>query len=169
MSSAKSLAWIAIGTNQGNAQAIYKRAIQRLGNHPRGLKLLGQSSAYRTEPVGKVRQPWFINGVVLVETSCGPKTILRILHRIETSFGRNRRREKRWGPRRLDLDLLFYEQRIIRSKSLILPHPYLHLRRFVLTPLSQLSPNLFHPVLGKTVDILLRDVDDAARVERLRF
>jgi 2-amino-4-hydroxy-6-hydroxymethyldihydropteridine diphosphokinase len=169
LSSSKSLAWIAIGTNQGNAQALYQRAIQRLGNHPRGMRLLGQSSAYRTEPVGMVRQPWFINGVVLVETSYGPKTILRVLHRIETSFGRNRSREKRWGPRRLDLDLLFYEQRVIRTKNLILPHPSLHLRRFVLTPLAQLSPNLFHPMFGKTVDILLRDVDDAARVERLHF
>jgi 2-amino-4-hydroxy-6-hydroxymethyldihydropteridine diphosphokinase len=132
-----------------------------------GVELLAQSSPYRTQPVSTVRQPWFINGVVVVKTVWGPKTLLRILHGIETSFGRNRCREQRWGPRRLDLDLLFYGERIIRSKSLELPHPRLHLRRFVLTPLAEVSPGLLHPIIGKTVDILLRDVDDASGVERV--
>ncbi|MBF0448682.1 MAG: 2-amino-4-hydroxy-6-hydroxymethyldihydropteridine diphosphokinase [Magnetococcales bacterium] len=160
-------AWIAIGTNQGNASALYRRAVERLRHHPRGIRLIGQSSLYRTEPVGSVRQPWFVNGVVLVETRCGPKALLRTLHRIEASFGRNRDREQRWGPRRLDLDLLFYGKRIVRHKTLKIPHPSLHLRRFVLAPLAELSPHLLHPVLGKTVDIMLQCVDDTARVEHL--
>jgi 2-amino-4-hydroxy-6-hydroxymethyldihydropteridine diphosphokinase len=163
------LAWIAIGTNQGNSKALYQQAVKRLSNHSRGLKLVAQSSLYRTQPVGMVPQPWFINGVVLVKTKCGPKALLKVLHSIERSFGRNRRREKRWGPRRLDLDLLFYEQRVISTKFIKIPHPSLHLRRFVLTPLAEVSPQLIHPIFGKTVDMLLQDVDDAARVEHLLF
>jgi 2-amino-4-hydroxy-6-hydroxymethyldihydropteridine diphosphokinase len=163
------LAWVAIGTNQGNSKALYGRAVARIASHPRGLRLVAQSSLYRTQPVGMVPQPWFINGVVLIETKCGPKALLKILHSIEHSFGRNRRREKRWGPRRLDLDLLFYGQRVLNTKSIKIPHPSLHLRRFVLTPLAEVSPQLIHPVFGKTVDMLLQDVDDAARVEHLLF
>ncbi|MBF0455098.1 MAG: 2-amino-4-hydroxy-6-hydroxymethyldihydropteridine diphosphokinase [Magnetococcales bacterium] len=160
-------AWIAIGTNQGNALRLYRQAVQRLTCHPMGIRLVAQSSLYRTEPVGGVRQPWFINGVVVVATPWGPKTLLKILHKIEAGFGRNRSREKRWGPRRLDLDLLFHGSRILSRQSLKIPHPSLHLRRFVLTPLAEVSPGLIHPVCGKTVDILLRDVDDTARVEPL--
>jgi 2-amino-4-hydroxy-6-hydroxymethyldihydropteridine diphosphokinase len=161
------LAWIAIGTNQGNPQRIYKQAVQRLKHHPMGIRVAAESPLYRTEPVGMVCQPWYINGVVVVETQWGPKTLLRVLRRIEAAFGRNRRREKRWGPRRLDLDILFHGERIIHSKFLELPHPRLHLRRFVLTPLAQVSPDFLHPIIGKTVDMLLQDVDDTARVELL--
>ncbi|MBF0383634.1 MAG: 2-amino-4-hydroxy-6-hydroxymethyldihydropteridine diphosphokinase [Magnetococcales bacterium] len=163
------LAWIAIGTNQGNSQALYRRVVSRISNHPRGLRLVGKSAIYRTQPVGNVKQPWFLNGVVVVETKYGPKALLNILHTIEHSFGRNRRREKRWGPRRMDLDLLFYGQRVLRTKNIKIPHPSLHLRRFVLTPLAEVSPQLIHPIFGKTVDMLLQDVDDAARVEHLLF
>lgn len=167
MNMSSNFAWIAIGSNQGNSLAIYKEAVVRLGNHPMGLRLVAQSSAYRTQPVGPVRQPWFVNGVVQIESRWGPQTLMRILQRIEAGFGRNRQREKRWGPRRLDLDLLFCGQRIIRRPELKIPHPQLHLRRFVLVPLAEISPALVHPIIGKTVDMLLRDVDDVARVERL--
>ncbi|MBF0195192.1 MAG: 2-amino-4-hydroxy-6-hydroxymethyldihydropteridine diphosphokinase [Magnetococcales bacterium] len=163
------MAWIAIGTNQGNSKALYKRAVANIANHPRMLGLVACSSVYRTEPVGMVPQPWFLNGVVVVKTKYGPKSLLKTLHTIERAFGRNRRQEKRWGPRKLDLDLLFYGQRVVSTKSIKIPHPYLHLRRFVLTPLAEVSPQLIHPIIGKTVDMLLQDVDDAARVEHLLF
>ncbi len=167
MPSANNLAWIAVGSNQGNSIAIYEKAVERLRRHPRGISVVAESPLYRTEPVGNISQPWFINGVVVVKTGLGPHALLRTLRRLELVFGRNRTKERRWGPRRLDLDLLFYGERVMHSKSLVLPHPGLHLRRFVLTPLAQVSPGLIHPKIGKTVDMLLQDVDDTARVERL--
>jgi 2-amino-4-hydroxy-6-hydroxymethyldihydropteridine diphosphokinase len=159
-------AWIAIGTNQGNSLALYGKAVKRLG-YCSGLRLVACSSLYKTQPVGPIRQPWFINGVVVVESVWGAQTLLRKLHHIEAIFGRNRRREKRWGPRRLDLDLLFYDQQIISRPTLEIPHPRLHLRPFVLIPLVELSPTLRHPVLGKTVDFLLQNINNNSRVERI--
>ena len=158
--------WIGVGSNRGNALSICRRAVARLRAHL-SLRLVAQSPFYRTEPVGPLRQPWYINGVVGLESSMGPRALLRLLHRVESGFGRNRRREKRWGPRSLDLDLLFHGDRVIRCRDLSLPHPRLHQRRFVLRPLADVAPDWIHPLFGKTVDILLREVDDTARVEPL--
>jgi 2-amino-4-hydroxy-6-hydroxymethyldihydropteridine diphosphokinase len=160
------LFWIGVGSNQGNALSNCRRAVARLRAHPL-LRVVGQSPFYRTEPIGPVRQSWYINGVVGLESAMGPQGLLRLLHRLESGFGRDRRREKRWGPRRLDLDLLCQGDRIVRCRDLSLPHPRLHQRRFVLRPLADLAPDWIHPLLGKTVDILLREVDDTARVEPL--
>ncbi|MBF0160856.1 MAG: 2-amino-4-hydroxy-6-hydroxymethyldihydropteridine diphosphokinase [Magnetococcales bacterium] len=160
------LAWIGVGSNQGNILSVCRRAVARLGGHP-GVRVLCQSPLYRTEPVGPVRQPWYVNGVVGVQSRMGPQALLRLLHRMERSFGRDRRREKPWGPRPLDLDLLLYGDRVVRRSLLHLPHPHLHQRRFVLRPLADVAPTLRHPVFGKTVDSMLQEVDDAARVEPL--
>lgn len=145
---------------------ICQRAILRLRTQPR-VRTLVQSTFYRTEPVGPVRQPWYINGVVGIQSNLGPKALLGLLHRIEAGFGRRRRQEKRWGPRRLDLDLLFHGNRVIRSRFLHVPHPRLHQRRFVLRPLADVAPDLIHPLFGKTVDRMLQEVDDTAQVEPL--
>lgn len=158
------LFWIGIGSNRGNALRTCRRVVARLRAHAL-LRVVAQSPFYRTEPVGLIRQPWYINGVVGVESRLGPRALLRLLHRMESAFGRNRRREKRWGPRRLDLDLLFHGSRVIHCRDLLLPHPRLHHRRFVLRPLADVAPDWIHPLFGKTVDILLREVDDTARVE----
>ncbi|MBF0128000.1 MAG: 2-amino-4-hydroxy-6-hydroxymethyldihydropteridine diphosphokinase [Magnetococcales bacterium] len=157
------VAWIGVGGNLGNALRVCGRAVERLGDHA-GVRLVARSRFYRTEPVGPVRhQPWYVNGVVGVETWYGPHALLRILARIETSFGRERGGELRWGPRPLDLDLLLHGNRVLRSTDLILPHPRLHLRRFVLQPLWEVAPALVHPVFGKTVDTMLREVDDTGQ------
>ncbi|MBF0460283.1 MAG: 2-amino-4-hydroxy-6-hydroxymethyldihydropteridine diphosphokinase [Magnetococcales bacterium] len=160
------LSWIGIGSNRGRALSLCRRAVARLRGHP-CLRVVVLSPWYRTEPVGPVRQSWYINGVVGVESRLGPQALLRLLHRVEARFGRNRRREKRWGPRRLDLDLLFCGDRVVRCRLLQLPHPRLHQRRFVLRPLADIAPDFVHPRFGKTVDTLLQEVDDTARVERL--
>ncbi|MBF0294181.1 MAG: 2-amino-4-hydroxy-6-hydroxymethyldihydropteridine diphosphokinase [Magnetococcales bacterium] len=158
------VAWIGIGGNLGNALAHCRLAVARLTGR-QDVRLLAMSGFYLTEPVGPVRgQPWYVNAVAVVETRCGPRALLGILMRIERSLGRRREREVRWGPRRIDLDLLLHGDRIMNSPDLILPHPRLHRRRFVLLPMAALAPDLPHPRFAKTVDTLLRDVDDRGRV-----
>lgn len=161
-----SVSYIGLGANRGRSLAVCRRAVACLRGCP-CLRLVAQSSFYRTEPVGPVRQPWYVNGVIAVESLLGPRALLRLLHRLEARFGRNRQKEKRWGPRRLDLDLLFYGHRILHCRDLSLPHPRLHQRRFVLRPLADISPSFVHPILGKTVDTMLREVDDSAEVSWL--
>jgi len=116
--------------------------------------------------VGLVEQPPFINGVVLLETAEDAHWLLGQMLAIETSFGRMR--DLKWGPRSIDLDLLFLDDLIIESPELSVPHPLLHERRFVLEPLNEISPGFRHPCLGKTVAELLAELKDGEqRVEVL--
>lgn len=158
--------WIGVGSNRGPAQATCRRLVARLSFHPH-FKPFIVSPWYRTEPLGPGRQRCYINGVIGVHTRLPPLMVLRYLHRLEAASGRRRCWEKRWGPRRLDLDLLFYGQRIIHNRFLQLPHPRLTGRRFVLQPLAQVAADWRHPRCNRTVDSLLKEVDDVARVELL--
>jgi 2-amino-4-hydroxy-6-hydroxymethyldihydropteridine diphosphokinase len=107
------------------------------------------SSWYRTEPVGLEDPEWFVNGVVLLETPLSPEDLMAQLLRIETSMGRER--TVKWGPRVIDLDLLSYDRLIMNKPHLILPHPFLEKRRFVLEPMAEIAPDYVHPVLQKTI------------------
>ena len=111
--------------------------------------MIRQSSWYLTEPVGLDDPEWFINGVILLETPLGPEFLMQHLLDIETALGR--KRTVQWGPRIIDLDLLSYDQVIMDSPGLTLPHPFLEKRRFVLEPLAEIAPDYIHPVLKKTV------------------
>ena len=102
-----------------------------------------------TEPVGLEDPEWFINGVVLLETVLFPETLMQRMLDIETALGRER--TVKWGPRIIDLDLLSYDQVIMESPGLTLPHPFLEKRRFVLEPLAEIAPDYVHPVSKKTV------------------
>ena len=117
------------------------------------MKFLGASSLYRTQPVGPVEQPPFINAVFALEAGIGPHDLLSLLLDIEQNMGRVRK--ERWGPRVIDLDMLFYGEEIIEEQGLEIPHPRLHERRFVLTPLAEIAPGFVHPVLKKSVSELL--------------
>jgi dihydroneopterin aldolase/2-amino-4-hydroxy-6-hydroxymethyldihydropteridine diphosphokinase len=101
-----------------------------------------------TEPVGLEDPEWFINGVVLLETPLPPESLMQRMLDIETTLGRER--SVKWGPRTIDLDLLAYDQVIMDRPGLILPHPFLEKRRFVLEPLAEIAPDFIHPVLKKT-------------------
>jgi len=155
------LAYIGIGSNLGDKPGNFRRAIEALGSDPRN-RLVRSSPLYCTEPVGKTDQDWFVNGVVSVETSMRPGELLEFLLSIERKMGRVR--EEKWGPRTIDLDILFCEDQILNDTDLQVPHPRLHERRFVLIPLKDVAPDLVHPVLGKTVSRILAELDTEERV-----
>ncbi|MBF0188683.1 MAG: 2-amino-4-hydroxy-6-hydroxymethyldihydropteridine diphosphokinase [Magnetococcales bacterium] len=159
--------WIGVGGNLGEARTVVQCAIGTVAARA-FLRLEAWSPWYRTEPVGgPAGQGWYVNGVLFGHTFLEPEPLLDRLQEVERLFGRDRRREVRWGSRPLDLDLLLHGRCRLRSSRLTLPHPRLHLRRFVLQPLADLHPHLNLPGLERTVDSLLRDVDDPSQVERL--
>lgn len=155
-------AYIALGANIGDPAATVRAAFAALSGLP-GTQLTATSSLYRTAPIGLAGQPDFINAVARVETSLEPGALLQALLALEADFGRVRL--ERNGPRTLDLDLLLYGDKVLDTPDLILPHPRLHLRAFVLAPLAEIAPDLAIPGRG-TVAAWLPAVANQA-VEKL--
>jgi 2-amino-4-hydroxy-6-hydroxymethyldihydropteridine diphosphokinase len=156
--------FIAFGSNVGDRSDFCHRALTLLGLLP-DTQVIAVSSFYETEPVRDSTDPgggWFLNGVVELETALPPRRLLEACREIERALGRDP--ERRGGPRTLDLDILFYGSRIIEDGDLIIPHPRLHQRRFVLQPLAELAPDWRHPVLRSPVSELLARLRDQARV-----
>jgi 2-amino-4-hydroxy-6-hydroxymethyldihydropteridine diphosphokinase len=140
----------------------------RYSNCLKGLHLLGETDAiyilerspfYMTKPVDYIDQDWFINGVVKIGTTLDPVTLLQVLQKIEKKIGRKSNRI-RFGPRILDLDIIFYDDSVMNQAELVIPHPRMHKRCFVLKPLCDIDPGIVHPVLNKTVQSLLLSIDD---------
>ena len=159
--------FIAFGSNQGDRQDFCDRAIALMGLLPLST-LTGISSYYETEPVGLEGEPaplWFYNGVVRIETRLQPEPLLAICQETERSLGRDP--EFRNGSRPIDLDLLFYGQRIIETPPLTIPHARLYQRRFVLAPMAELAPNWVHPQRHQTVQAMLDNLTDSHRVRKL--
>jgi len=146
-------AYIALGSNLGDRELNLLRAVAEIGRLPES-KVAALSSFYETSPVGTVNQDAFYNAVLKLSTGLPPRTLLTHLLRIETdSFKRTRTVVN--GPRRMDLDLLLYGTRILSEEDLVVPHPRMMERRFVLQPLCEIAPELVHPVSGITVAELL--------------
>ncbi|MCM3227640.1 2-amino-4-hydroxy-6-hydroxymethyldihydropteridine diphosphokinase [Terribacillus saccharophilus] len=132
-------AWIALGSNIAPRETYLQQAIQMLSEHEE-IKLNQVSTVYETEPVGYENQDQFLNLVAEVETSLDPMELLRICQKIEQDLGR--KRIIRWGPRTVDLDILLYSTENMNVEELILPHPRMHERAFVLVPLAEIAPEL---------------------------
>jgi 2-amino-4-hydroxy-6-hydroxymethyldihydropteridine diphosphokinase len=160
----KHIAYVGMGSNVGKKLVQCREAVSEILKIDRH-KLLAQSSYYRTEPVGHADQDWFVNGVIKIETDLTAHGLLRSLKAIESHLGR--RETFRWGPRAIDLDLLFYDREQIHSDDLQIPHPLLHKRQFVLIPLAEIAPHLLHPVLKKTIQELLNGLKEDQGVEKL--
>ena len=156
--------FIGLGSNVGRRRKRIEGAIALLRALP-GVKVIKQAAWYETEPVGMEDQRWFINTVVEVETELTPQELLRHCKGIEREVGRRER--GRFGPREVDLDLLLHGDLVLEEDGLVLPHPELHRRRFVLEPLCELAPELVHPRLGRSLRGLLADLDERKRVIRL--
>lgn len=155
--------YLSLGSNLGDRQAHLDRALQQLRRA--GVEVNRLSSVYETEPVSLRAQPWFLNLVVEGKTGLFPVQLLHRLQSIEIAMGR-RRSMAGTGPRTIDIDILFYGNFVIESPELIVPHPRLTERRFVLEPLMDLAPDLRHPVCHLTVRQLMATTPDRAVVKR---
>lgn len=146
--------FLALGSNLGDRLNNLQRALDMLS--PK-VQVLNQSPIYETEPWGYLEQPNFLNQVIEAETSLSPTTLLEFLKATEAKLGR--KPTLRYGPRLIDIDLLFYNALIFNSPELTVPHPRLHQRAFVLVPLVDIAPDFVHPNYQKTVKELLSKVD----------
>lgn len=153
-------AFIAIGSNLGDRSGHVDRARARLAKLPR-TRLVGFSSTYETAPVGPVEQGDFLNAAAELDTQLDPFELLEALRQIERDAGRPAEPTRvKWGPRTLDLDIVLYGYEVISSDTLVVPHPLMHERWFVLKPLAELAPQAVHPILQMTVADLLKNVEE---------
>jgi len=148
-------AYLGLGSNLGDRRAHIEEAVRRLGA-TEGITVTRLSSKYDTAPVGGPVQPRYLNAACEVETSLSPRELLAAALRIEREMGR--RREVRWGPRIIDIDILLYGESVIEDAEPVVPHPRLAEREFALEPLAEIAPKLRHPVTGRAIEVMFRAI-----------
>ncbi len=158
------MAYIGIGSNLGHKLNNCLQSIKKIGQLP-NCNVIARSSLFKTEPQGVRGQDWYANCVVKIRTKLTPFELLTSLMNIELDMGRIRK--KKWEARIIDLDILLFNQEIISSESLSIPHPLLHERRFVLEPLAELAPGLIHPILKLTIIQLKNALPQRPYVEKI--
>ena len=155
--------YLLLGSNLGDSVLMLKNASLKIENE---LGELTQSSSfYKSPPWGFEHDNDFVNQVLQVQTSLSPLELLKACLSIEKSLGRERKDQDGYAARKIDIDILFYADRILDSEALQLPHPRMHLRRFTLLPLAEISDSIVHPIFNKSVGHLLLECEDFSVVE----
>ncbi|MEJ7779152.1 MAG: 2-amino-4-hydroxy-6-hydroxymethyldihydropteridine diphosphokinase [Daejeonella sp.] len=157
------ITYLLLGSNLGDSRKSIHGALSYIDGQIGAVNL--RSSLYQTASWGKHDQPDFINQAVCVDTDLSPGELLKGILEIELELGRER--ISKWGSRTIDIDILFYDDQVLDEPDLIIPHPYLHQRRFSLMPLYEIAPNLIHPVFNKSVGELLDELPDNLFVKKL--
>lgn len=142
--------YLSLGSNIGDRLSQIQQAVNFL-TADNSIKLLASSAFYETEPWGLKPQKWFVNAAIAISTDLKPVELLRVCQSIEAKLGRNRDTEQHWGERKIDIDILFYDDLIMKNEILEIPHKHVHERAFALVPMLEIAPNLTHPVLKKTM------------------
>lgn len=155
--------YLSIGGNLGDRLANLRKCIGLLEDRV-GL-ILKKSSVYETKAWGNEDQPDFYNMVLLIETNYSPFDLLKQSQHIELELGRER--VKHWGERTIDIDILFFDEQIVKTKELVVPHPFIQDRMFVLEPLNEISPKFIHPILKKSVEVIYKECKDSLPVRKL--
>ena len=154
--------YLSIGSNIENRVAYIEQAISFLGLCEE-IDVVQSSALYETEPWGVKNQNWFLNVAVEISTTLSAQDLLDKCNQVEAKLGRSRQNEARWGARTVDIDIIFYEDEIIKTEVLTIPHERMHKRAFVLVPMLEIASDFVHPVLKKTIQELydtLEDVED---------
>lgn len=155
--------FLATGSNLGNRKARLQQAEQLIQSHIG--KIIAASSIYETAPWGHADQPDFFNQVLKVESTMSPSEVLSGILSIEEMMGR--KRTFRYAPREIDIDILFFNDEVINEENIIIPHPFLHKRNFVLAPLLEIAPEMVHPIRKEKITQLAEHCDDLLRVKKL--
>jgi 2-amino-4-hydroxy-6-hydroxymethyldihydropteridine diphosphokinase len=156
-------AYLLIGGNLGNTMNVFQQVFLQLDKQVG--TIVKKSSVYVTAPWGNPEQQDFLNQAILILTPLDAKQLMQLLLKIEESLGRQR--IEKYGPRIIDIDILFFNDEIINDPGLIIPHPQLQNRRFALIPLAEIAPNLYHPILNKTIADLIAECSDDLEVSLL--
>ena len=161
------IAYLGLGSNLGDRVGFIQQAVSLLGGDE-NIKLVSTSSFYETEPWKMKTDNWFVNAVIIISTTYMPEQLLKVCLRIESQLGRDRSQESGYNDRTIDIDILFYDDKIIEEHengiNLTIPHPMVHMRSFMLVPLLEVAPSYIHPVLKKSISDIYEEIDDPETV-----
>lgn len=161
------IVYLGLGSNLGDRVGYVQQATSLLSNDEK-IKLVSTSSFYETEPWNFKTDNWFVNAVIIISTSYTPEELLKVCQGIESLLGRLRENGSKYSDRNIDIDILFYDDKIVNIQDddtdLIIPHPRVHERAFMLVPLLEIAPAYVHPVLNKTISDIYEEIDDPEAV-----